>query len=91
MALIPEPHAFLQSELLGIALTSLALAVIVFVKNRWPQSHILTARVLFLTILLCVYGKVYNFCLVRPRIAVPYYGGSSWADSTVDNGAPHKQ
>ena len=35
VVLLPEPSAaFVQSELLGIALTSLALAVIVFVKNR---------------------------------------------------------
>ena len=35
VVLLPEPPAaFVQSELLGIALTSLALAVIVFVKNR---------------------------------------------------------
>ncbi len=37
MVLIPEPPAaFVQSELLGIALTSVTLAVIVFVKNRLP-------------------------------------------------------
>jgi membrane-bound metal-dependent hydrolase YbcI (DUF457 family) len=37
VVLLPEPPAaFVQSELLGIALTSLALAVIVFVKNRLP-------------------------------------------------------
>ena len=35
VVLLPEPPAaFVQSELFGIALTSLALAVIVFVKNR---------------------------------------------------------
>jgi membrane-bound metal-dependent hydrolase YbcI (DUF457 family) len=37
VVLIPEPPAaFVQSELLGIALTSMTLAVIVFVKNRLP-------------------------------------------------------
>jgi membrane-bound metal-dependent hydrolase YbcI (DUF457 family) len=37
IVLLPEPPAaFVQSELLGIALTSLTLAVIVFVKNRVP-------------------------------------------------------
>lgn len=37
VVLLPEPPAaFVQSELLGIALTSLALAVIVFIKNRLP-------------------------------------------------------
>ncbi len=37
VVLIPEPPAaFVQSELLGIALTSLTLAMIVFVKNRLP-------------------------------------------------------
>jgi membrane-bound metal-dependent hydrolase YbcI (DUF457 family) len=37
VVLIPEPPAaFVQSELLGIALTSLVLAMIVFVKNRVP-------------------------------------------------------
>jgi hypothetical protein len=43
VALLPEPPAaFVQSELLGIALTSLALAVILFVKNRWPFQDVLT-------------------------------------------------
>ena len=37
VVLLPEPPAaFVQSELLGIALTSLALAAVVFVKNRLP-------------------------------------------------------
>ncbi|MGA9078954.1 MAG: metal-dependent hydrolase [Halobacteriota archaeon] len=37
LVLIPEhPALFMQSELLGIAVTSLALAVIIFVKNRLP-------------------------------------------------------
>lgn len=37
VVLIPEPPAaFVQSELLGIALTSLMLAVIMFFKNRLP-------------------------------------------------------
>ena len=37
VVLLPEPPAaFVQSELLGIMLTSLTLALIVFVKNRLP-------------------------------------------------------
>jgi membrane-bound metal-dependent hydrolase YbcI (DUF457 family) len=37
VVLLPEPPAaFVQSELLGIALTSLVLAMIVFVNNRVP-------------------------------------------------------
>jgi hypothetical protein len=39
MVLLPEPPAaFVQSELFGIALTSLALAVTLFVKNRLPLT-----------------------------------------------------
>jgi hypothetical protein len=41
VVLLPEPPAaFVQSELLGIALTSLALAVIVFIKNRLPFINV---------------------------------------------------
>ena len=44
VVLLPEPPAaFVQSELLGIALTSLALAVIVFVKNRLPFQDVFHA------------------------------------------------
>jgi len=43
VVLLPEPPAtFAQSELLGIALTTAALAVIVFVKNRLPFQDVLT-------------------------------------------------
>jgi hypothetical protein len=39
VVLLPEPPAaFVQSELFGIALTSLALAVTLFVKNRLPLT-----------------------------------------------------
>jgi hypothetical protein len=38
--LAEPPAAFVQSELLGIALTTAALAVIVFVKNRLPLQHV---------------------------------------------------
>ena len=37
LVLLPQqPAVFVQSDLLGIALMSLALAVIIFVKNRLP-------------------------------------------------------
>ena len=42
--MLPEPPAaFVQSELLGIALTTATLAVIVFVKNRLPFQHVFDA------------------------------------------------
>jgi membrane-bound metal-dependent hydrolase YbcI (DUF457 family) len=41
--LAEPPAAFVQSELLGIALTTAALAVIVFVKNRLPFQHVFDA------------------------------------------------